>query len=209
MRWPSVLSLLLLTGCADRPIGPVTENPFAERIWLINRDTNEPIDDEIVISPGAGFPMEIGLVAKTPRPETLEGRPVKPHEEWPIAINIYPRETEADSADAWLALCNPANPRAPITPFVGSMLIWQDWGLQQPPKFDRLDEPEARRWWTFAAVRSMEPAEYVYEVTVFPTCFWISDVRYDAGPRVVLKRGLLRVVEPKTSQSVSPDLRGE
>ena len=62
------------------------------------------------------------------------------------------------------------------------------------PKSTETWPAEEQRFWTYLAAPAAEPGEYVYELTLYPTCHWKSSIRYEAGTGVVLQRGILRIV---------------
>ncbi len=187
---------LLMLGCAEKPIEPARANPFVQSFRVTRVDSGEPVGDEIEIAVNTGFTVEIAFSAAPDAPQELEGRPVQPPGEWPVRLVIYPRDHErSDDGTLWYPCNRFEVPNRPyVRPvFPGVSEHWKPSGYTGPPKPPRDSGENKNRFWTYFAVPRDSPGEYVFEVLVYPTSAWKSLVRVDAGPPVVLQRGVLRV----------------
>jgi hypothetical protein len=69
-------------------------------------------------------------------------------------------------------------------------------------------QPGHSLFWTFVTPPPDQDdllGEYVYEVRLYPTARWVSDVRQEFGDPIVLRRGTLIVVEDTEPLSGSVD----
>lgn len=188
-------------------IAPVPPNPFVDNLVVRDLASGTDVAEPLEIQVNSGFTALISCVPKSDCPGELATRPVQAPNLWPMTVVIYPRGDDPDSRAAIEAACRslaepgrrvtagrPSSEPPPFAPPLGSMAHFRDSGFRELPAHVKRLSEDAIQYWTYIAVNPNQPGEYVYEVSLFPTSAWISDIRFDAGPRVVLRRGLLRVL---------------
>lgn len=211
--WLFVLSagtamFLLWRFVRESEVLPASPNPFICELAVQRIDTASDVRGLIEIPVNSGFCASISFVPADDRPEVLDGREVRNPDEWPMTLVLYPRGSDAESNLALHSSCNrferpgkkprlvPSSDPPPHRPFqLGGMPgYWWTSGYKAPPKAQEPWPLQEVRFWTYFAAPTDRPVDYVYELTLFPTCHWVSNVRYDVGPGVVLQRGLLRIL---------------
>lgn len=204
-----LIGLLLVWRRAPREIEPAGPNPFVQKVII------EPIEkDAVAFGETIHIPATHGVYAKVTLerfeelPPVIEEREVSLPHRWPITFAIY-RLGHLDGPEAREYTClvpgdfveDPK--RSPIgggqpPPYLPRIGTRQGWrravGFQGEPDLPaRRPDKNENVYWTFLTVPDQnEPAgEYVYEVRLYPTARWISSIRFEKGPPIVLQRGLL------------------
>ncbi len=188
-------------------ISPAPPNPFVDNLVVSNLTTGADVTAPVEIQVNSGFTALISCVPKADRPVALESRDVQSPNLWPMTLVIYPRGDNPDSHDTIQAACRMLEePGRRVTagrlssepplfaPPLGSMAHFKDSGFRKLPAPVMRLSHDAMQYWTYFAVKADRPGDYVYEISLYPASAWVSDVRFEAGPRVILQRGVLRVL---------------
>ncbi len=209
-RFFIVLCLFLGLGCGSvRPVDPVPPNDFvatfhADRV--LDSKKSVPIPDVVEIPINEGFIAQFGIEPAKQSPTEYEGRKVEGASDWSMMVIIYPRNGEAND-DSTLrggvnAINRPGLKRSWMLVNEGVSPFWSagGHGKQPVPKTPVRKESlglwkaGGENWyWSFICLEKDQVGEFIFEVHLLPTARWISPVRFEYGPPVVLKRGLLRV----------------
>jgi hypothetical protein len=189
----------------ERPIELAPPNPFVSEFVFGHLDDGAPIGDAVSVGVKSGFYAILTIVPNSVPPDTLERRKVLVPSDWSYVLVMYPRGSSRDARDALCVPCanferagrserlTGALHVATSVP-IGNPAIWSGSGYEGPPEPPAdLAEKSGLHLWTYFAVLSDQPAEYVYELTLYPTAAWRSSIRFETGPPVVLQRGLLKV----------------
>lgn len=219
-----VCSLTLLgmlpQGCGEaiKPIEPAPPNVFVSRLLcdrVSDSGTASAMGDVIEIEQNTGFIVQLGLELNPQRPMEFETRKVVNPLEWPMMVVIYPRNSDDTDPQKLEAAVKPLDlpgyRRSWMLPNSGECSYWY-WGGRSTRTFPRQPvsptsladwKSKKSQWYcTYMCVDKDQTGDFVYEIRLLPTAFWISQVRFEYGPPVVLKRGLLRVVP--TPEKASP-----
>lgn len=196
----------------NQELEPVPPNPFVSRATLERVDDWQPVGDSIELEFNSGCYVSAALTPAKDLPKMYEGREVQPPERWSVTLVFYRRGDDAESADALRRPCIPlkrARPgRGVVSVSAGAGFIpngnTHPYGPSGRPKGGQPEPPKTwpedeLRYWTYFGPRPDEAGEYVYELTLFPAAAWISAVRFDVGPPVVLMRGVVRIGDEETT----------
>jgi hypothetical protein len=181
-----------------------------EHISLVgNPDETEPFSETIEITAQGGQYVQVELERHESPPIAIADREVTSPDRWPITFALYRRDDFPDDAVEFQCFVTEATVERPPEdeanrhppPWlvdVGSNELRSDRGFVGFPAIGPAREG-CNVYWTFIFPPDAEnPAgEYVYEVRLYPTARWVSDIRSETGDPIVLRRGLLIAVEDK------------
>ena len=225
VRWcaPSIALLLIVSAIWywSRPLASIDDvagNPYVKQFSLLEGGTTTPLSDTITITSSKGVYADIRWTPATDVPQTYEERSVSDPFFWTVSLAVYPRQRAVWSDDITSHVCQQRLHKKtltkqrlrsglPIAPvMVGTPRYQQrSLGYQGLIKFPSDKWPvEERRAWTFLTVPDGAPGDYVYELRLYPTACWLSNYRNEAGPPLVLKRGLLRVLPDSAAAESNP-----
>ncbi len=201
----------------SQPIEPVSPNDFVARLFVervVDSKQSIEMDDVIEIGKNQGFIAQFGLELAQELPTQFEGRKVEAPSEWGMMVLIYPRNGDSKSKSALRGcvqpLDRPGQKRSWMLVNAGESSFWSADGrnaLKVPTQPDSLESMASWKagksnwYWSYMCVDKDQEGEFVYEIHLLPTARWISPVRLEYGTPVVLKRGLLKVVEEKLDAS--------
>jgi hypothetical protein len=170
------------------------------------KDT-EPFSETIEIAAPGGQYVQSELERHNSPPEAIEERHVATPDRWPITFAVYRRDNSPEQAlefQCFVMEGTVERPPAgethlhpPLTLVrVGSNELRSERGFAGlpiigPPRLG------SNLYWTFFFPPDKEnpTGEYVYEVRLYPTARWVSDIRTETGDPIVLRRGKLIVVQ--------------
>ena len=220
-----VLLSTLWCGCSRpiQPIEPAPPNDLVTRLIcdrLSDKNEVSAMGDTIEIKQNTGFVVQLGLVPNPQRPTEYEKRKVAPDNQWPLMVVIYPRESDdtdpktlkgnVRSLDRLNGFLNSIEKRPQFLLYSGESKFWSAGGRNKlkiprqpvsPTHIADWKSGKTRWYWTYMCVDKDQTGEFVYEIRMLPTAFWISPVRADEGPWLLLKRGLLRVLPTPATTS--------
>lgn len=188
------------------PAGPRTNAP----VPIDNApDSNLPLKDPIEV-PAGGRYLRIDLQRFASVPDSFGGRDVAEVNSWAITFAVYrPGDPQGEAAREYMCRVprgtetldpNSSGPQ----PTYNLPVIGHGFGggsyVGEPDL--ALADPGHNLFWTFIRPPPDQDdlfGEYVYEVRLYPTARWVSDVRQEFGDPIVLRRGTLIVVEDEAS----------
>jgi hypothetical protein len=197
-------------------VEPALGNPFTTEVVFRRADNGAAVPEVVEMSALTGFYADVSFAARDDRPATWEEREVRNPENWAMALVIYPRGSHSEADDAIRTGCDRYRSPTGLKTQAASMLeigaqlpFWWNAGYTGEPEPPENAAQEDLRFWTYVAAPGEEAAEYVYELTLYPTFKAISDARVDAGPGVVLQRGLLKLAPATEAQRAASRQRRE
>ncbi len=218
LAWSLALLGVLSLGCggAIKPIEPASPNDFVSQFLcdrLSDSDDASAMSDVIEIRQNTGFIVQFGLEPNPQRPTEFEHRKVAPPPEWPLMVVIYNRNSDDTDSKTLKGCVQPLDRRDRMDRSIEKR-SWHllnsfesaFWGAgarntrtipRQPVSPTAIADWKSGKtqwYWSYMCVDKDQSGDFVFEIRLFPTAFWISPARYEMGPHVVLKRGLLRVL---------------
>lgn len=170
-------------------------------------EDTEPFPETIELPAQGGQYVQVELERHDSPPNSLGEDEVTTPDRWPITFAVYRRDDSPDQALEFQCFVMEGTVERPpageshLHPplrlvHVGSNELRSDRGFAGFPIVGPAREG-CNLYWTFLFPPDKEnPAgEYVYEVRLYPTARWVSDVRTETGDPIVLRRGKLIVVE--------------
>lgn len=212
-----LIAATLASGCMllwwyfhdARQSHPSSAESFVAKVVVERLDDAQRLDETVELRLGSGFYISAGFVPQKNLPDALDGREIQDPAFWPVALVFYARGASLKDASAVRKPCirfeRPANRRVrqrgseantrfiPIGnthPYAPS---GRPSGRRAPPNLPKDWPPDEMRFWTYFGLPEDRLGEYVYELTLYPTARWVSSVRFELGPPVVIRRGELRL----------------
>ena len=214
-----LLALYWILGRGPKGVLPVEPNPFVRRVAIEPLDESIPaFGDPIRISAAKGVYARVRFERFTERPERFQEREVNAPDRWPITLAIYRLgESPGQAVEFHCGRCggelleqspgdDPHVLPPPFAPRIGRTSAWtRGVGYSGEPQLPPGSQGE-NCYWTFLTAPDRQEAvgEYVYEVWLYPTARWVSDVRIEPGEPVVLKRGILLISEASKAPIAVP-----
>lgn len=208
----SSLAAALIAWWWPNSTSPPPQNPFAEEVRISLLPHIEVLDGEqIQVPEDRGLMLRIDYRPRTSLPAQWNNRAVSSSDHWPVALAFYPRtglmgdtvklscptfrkSERQNIAEAYKRHDPTAAIKPPPIIVGGTKGRKSRFGYTGQPITGLSDNSPFARW-TFVPppVEGLSAGEYVYEIWVYPTARWLSEVRIDLGDPVVLKRGLLQL----------------
>lgn len=200
LRRRAVLSLLLLPfGCDAPPVQPDPRSLFLSEFAVRRLADGLPLKDVEEVEAGAGVLVSISWIPAAAPPREIGGHPVQEVREWGTIVHLYPsggRDQPGAREVRWGRYVNPKEPPFSHGHFKGIGRIRTVVGDTNAPKPTSKDwKPGEVRSWAELATRESESGDWSYEVVLYPAFRDISDIRYEAGPPIVLHKGTIRIAK--------------
>jgi hypothetical protein len=196
------IGLLLLygLGCSAEVPSPVESNPFVAEVRFETINGRIPIGSEFTFTHDVGQFVEITLVPQSQLPDEFSGNPVRPVEEWPASIILYPPGgTHDDPLAFWLGCQRYADKKGLLNtrgvPLVPMRTGWYEAGYKQDlPRPAGLEDEGRIVAWTFLAGPPALIGDWYYEIVVFPAHIGTNMIEYELGEPIVAQRGLFHIL---------------
>lgn len=197
------------------PILPANPAPYVKQFTFTRLESGEPIGDVVTLLQRTGFYANVDVTPNNLPGQIFADRELTETVYWPMTLAVIPRGWRGTERNTIEMPCiryrQQISPRQatvvkkgspkPTPLAVGNMKTWPvSAGYSgSPKKIPPLTKGNLCGY-TFFALGNHPPGEYVYELRIYPTAHWISDVRFESGPPLVLQRGLLQVTGDEQPQ---------